>query len=146
VANTRYDAPTGAVVDAGAQLRRVSDTLSAIAPAAAFSPRRDPVIMLSTGTTLVEPRAAGTTALLPTAGTGQRVTLVVAGALGACVVRPLSASYTINGAASFTLAAGHTSLIELVADGRGNWATTRASGGATTADFAFVRTLAWFGV
>jgi hypothetical protein len=81
------------------------------------------------------PRAAGQEVTIPAAvgsNFGKRITLFVNGALGTCRVRPVSG--TINGATSFTLAAGYVSMIDVVSNGKGGWATDRAAGYPTAGD------------
>ncbi len=75
------------------------------------------------------PRATGMEVTIPAAegkNFGKRIVLFINGALGSCRVRPITG--TINGATSFTLAAGYVTYLEMVSNGKGGWATGRAAG------------------
>lgn len=123
----RFQAP---VDDPNGKLGEISRVVDALAPQQAFAPIRTATASVSAGETRrVAPRSGGTVVVIPPADStnyGALITLLVDGSLGTCKVKPISG--TVNGAASFTLAAGYQSLLVLMSDGEGRWLTERAEG------------------
>jgi hypothetical protein len=123
----RFQAP---VDDPNGKLGEISRVVDALAPQQAFAPIRAATASVSAGETRrVAPRSGGTVIVIPPADAtnyGALITLLVDGSIGTCKVKPISG--TVNGAASFTLAAGYQSLLVLMSDGEGRWLTERAEG------------------
>lgn len=116
--------------DTRASLTQVSQVFDDLSPIASYPVSSARFLQVAAGATQrCAPRAAGQNVVIP-AATGanfnQTITLFMENALGTLRVR--AASGTINGAASFTLAAGYTTLIVLRSNGFSGWVTERASG------------------
>lgn len=111
-------------------LGEISDVVDQLAVLAQYKPSQDAVVSAVAGDfKRLAPRATGQNVVIPTAdgsNFGKAITLFVENSLGVCRIRPVSG--TINGATSFSLAAGFTSWLQFVSNGNGKWATTRAGG------------------
>lgn len=116
--------------DPNGSLADVSRVLDSRAVPPQYAPLTATVVQVAAGDTRrLAPRAAGQTVVIPAADAtnyGAIITLLVDASLGTCRVKPVSG--TVNGAASFTLAAGYQSLLVLESDGEGRWLTERAEG------------------
>lgn len=125
----RYQPPLQ-TKDQNGQFAELARVLDAREPPAAYAVARGTTVQVGAGETRrLAPRAAGMTAIIPAADEtnyGALITLLVDSALGTTRIAPVSG--TINGAASFTIAAGYKSLIVLMSDGDGRWLTERAEG------------------
>jgi hypothetical protein len=116
--------------DVTESLGQISNVVDQLAVLAQYKPTTDAVVSAVAGDfKRLAPRATGQNVVIPTANGsnfGKTITLFVEATLGTCRVRPVTG--TINGSTAFTLAAGYISLIVLVSNGQGLWATQRASG------------------
>ena len=128
ISNRFQPATAGASPDEA--FKQLADVVDQLALSPAFAPSTASPIQVGVGQfRRIAPRAGTQQVVIPRASAdtyGKTITLLVENSLGAVRVRAVSG--TINGSAAFSLAAGYTTLIELVSNGDGKWVTTRAAG------------------
>ena len=126
---TRYQPPTTEAPDVRQALGQVARVIDANNTPPQFKQEIASIVNIAPGEfKRLHPLTSGMSVVLqPASATnfGQRVTLLIEGALGACTIKPVTG--TIDGSASYTLAAGYTTFLTLVSNGDGVWLSARAA-------------------